>query len=361
MARLLTAPVTIVQGDDAPDIVITLQQDSSGTPYVLTDKAAFAVIVDTSDPENYVHKFEVAIEDESAGKVRISWLKDPVELTSYLEDLIPGRRYEVQVFLGRTNLPPSYVDVNGFDEYFNGRYDLTGAYQEGSPTYKHETGALFLSRSPYDGNGNPDEYVWLVTSLQAATWDTVKSQDKATLEPDDLELIPLWNYRQVLSAPLAPLNVLYPRLEVFEEDSIVITPTEKSNTFPESITVTGTGTGADAVYPYLGQSNDRPRYFAGLSDAKWSGTNWTIKDTLGNETWTHPTDSGNFPPAGLWPDIGNLGSPAPTVAHGEVLQNFTPTSIADLPTDVENRGTQTVLTQIPLIVKPAYRLAQAAT
>jgi hypothetical protein len=369
MARLLTPPVTVVQGDDAPDIVITLQQDSSGTPYVLTDKAAFVVLVDTSDPENYVAKFEATIEDESAGKVRISWLKDVVELTSYLDDLTPGKRYELQVFLGRTNLPPSYVDVAGFYGYFNGRYNFTGAYQEGAPIFKHATEELFLSRSSYDGNGQPDEYVWLVTSLRAATWDEVKNQDKGALGPADLGLIPLWNYLQILIGPDVAEYILHPNLEGFGTGTEIITPDGKFT--PEYLPFTDNAgtTGVNGTYRLT--IDGATKEYTNLNQpavAVWDDffTKWTLSTedpNLDNRYTNNQVASSPFPLTGWYVNIpaGQSGQEPAPIFTTPLYQKFAPTDIADLPTDIENRGTQTVLTQIPLIVKPAYRLAEAAS
>lgn len=388
MARLKTPPVTVVQGDDAPDIVITLQQDSSGTAYVLTDKKAFVVIVDTQEPDRYVAKYEATIEDENAGKVRISWLKDPVELTSYLEDLIPGRRYELQVFLGRTNLPPSYVDVDALYSYFNGRYLFTGGYQEGSPIFKHETEDLFISRSPYSG-GEINDVAWLVTSLRAATWGEVKDQDKDNLDPTDLESTPVWNYRQVLDVEEAPDFSLHPAPYVYDisgeaqltisgssipeiPDGVVTLPaaslgsnvrryyqtllsgyyytltysTSLGNKWQMEITGPGSPSFGVLIYQVASNNPDRIPTFEAGSEIVPS---WFVGDspTIAKETIEFEADPGYI----ITPD-GKFTS-------GYDYSDFVLTDLADLPTDIENRGTQTVLTQIPLIVKPAYRLADA--
>lgn len=374
MARLKTPPVTVVQGDDAPDIVITLQQDSSGTAYVLTDRAAFVVIVDTADPTSYVAKYGATIEDADAGKVRISWLKDPIELTSYLEDLEPGKRYEIQVFLGRTNLPPSFIDVDGYYPFFNGKYLFSGLYQEGSPIFKHEIEDLFLSRSAYSG-GNLGDYVWLVTSLKAAPWGDVKDQDKFVLGPEDLTEIPLWNYRQVLTGGDVEDFATAPDLSAFETDGqYVITPDGKFVADIRPVSAVAQSNPSRVALPI---ADDVDGYAVYVEDNTVDHTRFSFYDP----SWYYefsinpiedggiPPDvrarntnavTGNFPPQGLYAVDGggskiiqHLGGDLP------VAQFFTPTALADISTDIENRGTQTVLTQIPLIVKPAYRLADA--
>lgn len=382
MARFLTPPVTVVQGDDAPDIVVTLQQDQSESPYVLTDKAAFAVIVDKSDPKNYIHKFECQIENENLGKVRISWLKDPVELTSYLEDLQPGKRYEIQVFLGRTNLPPSYIDIQGYYSYFNGRYFFTGAWQEGSPIYKHETEELFLSRSLFSG----EDFVWLVTSKEAATWDDVKDQDKSSMTESDLTQVPVWNYAQILTGDDVAEYDLFPKADHFTGDvtKLVITP-EGVNLTDRAIDVVGSGRPEintfyieNRHYDYspgqiawVWQESGYPggRYFGPPAIFYNNSSHWLIQAEWEDDYYrfyscanTNPLD--DPPQTGWYTDTVPVEEtayptgvpPAPTISAPYVYQGFKPIAYADLPTDIENRGTQTVLTHIPLIVKPAYRL-----
>jgi hypothetical protein len=276
MASTSTSTITVVKGDDGPDIVATIQQDSSGTPLVLTNRQAYVVLIDTTDPDNYVAKWQITIEDTSAGKVRISWIKDPITYESYLDDLTPGVRYELQVYLGRTDMPPSYASATGFYSYFTGQFNFTGSYQEGSPVFKHETEDLYLSRSLYDGNSQPDEYVWLVTSLQAATWQEVKDQVKANLDVSDLTVLPLWNYRQILTAAVAPTYVNYPAV----------------------------------------------------------GTNFTTSEDYIIE------------PGGKHAWLGT--------------QNFVVDTVTNTASDIETTGTQTVLTRIPIAVKPAYRLSESS-
>ena len=373
MARLLTPPVTVVQGDDAPDIVVTLQQDSTGTPYLLTDKAAFAVIVDKADPTGYIHKFEVAIEDAEAGKVRISWLKDQVELTSYLDDLEPGKRYEIQIYLGSTNLPPSYVTLDAFEgrgDVFGGRFEFIGEYQEGAPVFKNPNSDQFLSRSSYSGNGQPDEFVWLITSLRAATWAEVAEQDKASLTPDDLGLIPLWNYRQVLLATEAEDYILHPKLEAFDAVGFVITEGLKYQVLYDYEVFSAGDAPTVGTFRRLYESVDIYSQTTPQREDEALNRTLTHGDYLGDAIWVVNSSEGWLysalrevedvvPPAdAVWTDRGG-GAPVITGAPGGLFQFCDAVSIADPPTDIENRGTQTVLTQIPIIVKPAYRLGNA--
>jgi len=375
MARLKTPPVTVVQGDDAPDIVLSLQQDSSGVPYVLTGKAAFVVLVDTADPTSYVAKFPATIEDEQLGKVRVSWVNDPVEMSSYLDSLTPGKRYELQVFLGRTDLPPSYIDIQCTDtRYFHGRYLFTGRSQGESPVFKHETQELFLSRSMYVGGGVGD-YVWVITSKSEALWADVLVQDKSVLGPEDLDALPIWNWVQILDSEIADRFVLRP---IVDGDVSGLGPA----TLP-SIDVRFDG-GSSQTFYYDGVQNGRPRYkpSAGsvLVASEGSPGGWSCA-SVGGVIATNPSNT-TFPPTTGWQD--NLGSievsyESDWVVNGEFLgSSFDPDDVlitpdgtfpsdfihldaqdaADTSTDIEVRGTQTVLTQIPLVVKPAYRLAE---
>jgi hypothetical protein len=487
MARLNTPPVTVVQGDDAPDIIITVQQDSNETPYILTEMEATVVLVDLADPTQYVAKFGAAIEDANAGKIRISWVKDPTTSTSYLDDVIPGKRYTAQVFLNRINIPASYIDVEGYSDYFNGRYLYTGRTQDTSPVYKHETQELFLSRSLYDGNGNPNEYAWLVTSLREAPWSEVKSQGKAVLDSPDLDIIPLWNYKQILDAETAPDFILNPvvstdydisdevrltlqgsgipeisdgtlilprvdpdggeqqlkkyelivsgvtyllqyrssfgdytwqfniddipsaslvyvvksfeaeKVPVFDDEFLVfqdgyvgtaptilngpplfetsgdfvITPDEKTVVTEITANVVAEY-GPRAVYlEYFDEYNGHDRFKGAegvstftleyqpdvwLGDPGWM---WRVSNPGGNINLNYNLRDEEDPPKTGWLPATGVGTV--TFQYDKLLeQDFTIVNIADAAADIEDRGTQTVLTQIPLIVKTAYRLAEAA-
>jgi hypothetical protein len=362
MARTNTPIVTVVQGDDGPDIVATIQQDASGDVMVLTNRKAFVVLVDRADSSSYIAKWDAFIEDSSAGKIRISWIKDYAESTSYLDDLTPGARYELQLFLGRTDLPPSFINFNSFYTYFNGQFDYTGANQEGAPIFKSGTEDLYLSRSAYDGNGNPDEYVWLVTSLRAATWDEVKGQDKAILDPADLATTPIWNYRQVLNSTNAPNFIINPMLDVFETSGdFVITPDDKYTVLSQATsTASGdvpastyyeSGTVATFWYDTIDGVNPQSTLVAGIS-------NWSMFTIVPSfiEVYDNPsTDTTTVPTSG-WAQVTGA-SPVPTFGPTTIQQYCIPDDVADQPADVEGRGTQTVLTRIPIAVKPAYRLA----
>ncbi len=203
MARQLTPPVTVVKGDEAPDLYITLQQDSTGSAYNLTNRAAFAVIVESGQaPEAYIEKFPIEIVDAAAGQLKLSWVRSLLDRTSYLDYLDPSKRYTVQIFLGSINYPPVNITcVSDPEDYFGGTFYYTGEEQEGSPVYKHTTeygDEVFLSRSPY--TPTPGNFVWVVTALQAETWDNVKDQPKATLFEEDLADTPIWNFTQEIQA-----------------------------------------------------------------------------------------------------------------------------------------------------------------
>ncbi|MHC4621397.1 MAG: hypothetical protein ACYTEQ_26950 [Planctomycetota bacterium] len=226
MARQLTPPVTVVQGDEAPDVYISLQQDSTGSPYNLTNRAAFAVIVESGRaPEAYIEKFPVEIIDAALGQLKLSWVRDLAASTSYLDDLNPNLRYTVQIFLGSINYPPINVtcvgtpDVEGGvdrGKYFSGEYAYTGAEQEGSPIYKYITeygDEVYLSRSQYTSGAVGDQ-VWVITSYSPALWDTIKDDDKAQLDVADLSTQPIWNFYQTLAAAEEATYSLTPKLDV---------------------------------------------------------------------------------------------------------------------------------------------------
>jgi hypothetical protein len=366
MARTNTPVVTVVQGDDGPDIVATIQQDASGDAMVLTNRKAFVVLVNRADSSSYVAKWDAAIEDSNAGKIRISWVKDAGEDTSYLDDLIPGTRYELQLFLGRTDLPPLYLTFAAYYEFFNGQFNYTGGAQEGSPVFKHATEDLYLSRSPYDGNGVEDEYVWLVTSLRAATWEEVKAQDKATLEPADLATTPVWNYKQVLDETDAPDYIQNPQLDNFETSGdFIITPTAKYQALGMA---TSTASGSIPAATYY-ESPDVDTYWYNTIEGAGTATSFIIdgafkwamfqSDPL-VEMYENDTAVHKIIPEADWykDDVSSTGAlPVPTFGATTALQNCTLSAIAD--PDAENRGTQTILTRIPIAVKEAYRLAPA--
>jgi hypothetical protein len=366
MARTNTPIVTVVQGDDGPDIVATIQQDASGDAMVLTNRKAFVVLVNRADTSSYVAKWDAAIEDSNTGKIRISWVKDPIEDTSYLDDLTPGARYELQLFLGRTDLPPSYITFTAFYPYFNGQFNYTGNSQEGSPIFKHATEDLFLSRSPYDGNGNDDEYVWLVTSLRAATWDEVEAQDKELLGPADLLTTPVWNYRQVLDVTDAPNYIEKPQLADFETDGkFIITPDAKYVALGQVTTDVSGGSIPGATYY---ESDVIATFWYNSIDGVGSSTSYLVEgafrwgmfqqDPLVEMYENDTTDPERVvPPTGWYKDdVTSVGTPPmPTFGPTTVQQFCTLSAFAD--PDVENKGTQTILTRIPIAVKPAYRLA----
>jgi hypothetical protein len=226
MARQLTPPVTVVQGDEAPDVYISLQQDSTGSPYNLTNRAAYAVIVESGRaPEAYIEKFPVEIIDAALGQLKLSWSKNLAESTSYLDDLNPNIRYLIQIFLGSINYPPINVtcvgtpDVEGEvdrGKYFSGEYVYTGVEQAGSPIYQYITeygDELYLSRSA-DTSGEAGDMVWVVTAYSPALWDTVKDQNKSLLDEDSLSSIPVWNFKQEIPAAEAATYALTPKLDV---------------------------------------------------------------------------------------------------------------------------------------------------
>jgi hypothetical protein len=377
MARLLTPPVTVVQGDDAPDIVITLQQDASGTPYILANREAFVVLVDRANPDEYVAKWSATVEDENAGKVRISWIDDPITYSSYLDDLTPGKRYELQIFLARTDLPPRYLMIDAYYGYFNGQFNNTGETQQGSPVFKSTTEEVFLSRSLYDGNGEPDEYVWLQTSLRAATWDEVKNQTDYP-QPEKLTVYPIWGYRQIHDAATAPNFVHQPDLNIQFEPKTpeILTP---DGSFPPlwdyiidtvgDVPTLGTYR-YETPQPPLGVTlfnidnenrTDPSKRMMSLINLGLGGTKWYVYDPNNTDFPSYLNeDTGDTPPPTLWEqEEGELPVPEPAQTT-DLLQRYIATS-AYGGEDGESLGTQTVLTQIPLIVKPSYRLAEAAS
>ncbi|MHC4301351.1 MAG: hypothetical protein ACYS7Y_29130 [Planctomycetota bacterium] len=366
MARYQTPPVIVVEGDDAPDLYVSLQQDSTGNPLNLTDRAAFVVVSERGDLEEYEFKFQAEIVDAENGQIKISWIKDPILMTSYLSDLTAGVSYELQVFLGRTNLPPSYIDIVSSVEYFPGRYYFNGQWQEGSPVFKHSTEDLFLSRSPYDGGG-PNEYVWLVTSLRAATWDEVKTQDKSTLLPADLAVVPIWNAKQVLIESVADSYALYPKNEIFEPDDPFITSVAKYNPTPNYEVIACGTSGALGTYILSNRNPDvdgfhffnqtlDPAYVIEKNTANGYCVGTGSFEFLATYDVTGATGDATVPLSGWTNQNAPTADPAPTLV--EVDEHVVwATNRADLPTDVENRGTQTVLTTIPLKVERAFRLA----
>jgi hypothetical protein len=221
MARQLTPPVTVVQGDEAPDLFITLQQDSTGSPYNLVNRAPYAVIVESGQaPENYIEKFPIEIVDEAQGQLKLSWVKDFATRTSYLDNLNPSIRYTIQIFLGSVNFPPLNVTStsNIATEYFAGQFVYTGTDQESSPVYKLTTiygDEVFLSRSPYTSGGVGD-MVWVITDSAPALWDNVKDQDKSVLNETNLgdPDVPIWNFNQILTAAEEASYSLTPKLNV---------------------------------------------------------------------------------------------------------------------------------------------------
>jgi hypothetical protein len=336
---------------------------------VLTNRKAFVVLVNRADSSNYLAKWDATIEDASAGKVRISWVKDAGEDTSYLDDLTPGTRYELQLFLGRTDLPPTYLTFTAFYAYFNGQFNYTGSKQEGSPIFKHATEDLYISRSPYDGNGLENEYVWLVTSLRAATWDEVSAQDKETLEPADLATTPVWNYRQILDATDAPNYISRPQLANFETDgTFIITPDAKNVALGQA---TSSTTGSIPAATYY-ESGTVDTYWYNTIDGPGTSTAFLIEgafrwgmyqqDPMVLMYENDTKDPWRVVPTVAWYEDGvtSVGiAPLPTFGPTTTQQFCTLSEIAD--PDAENRGTQTVLTRIPIAVKEAYRLAPEAT
>lgn len=389
MASQLTPIVTLAQGDEAPDLYITLQQDSTGSAFNLINRAVFAVIVESGNPTVYLEKWELEVVNETTGQVKLSWVKSFVDGSSYIDDLEPGKRYALQIFIGRTDLPPLQLVITALDPYFNGTYNYEGGEQEGYPVFKHATEDLYLSRSEYT-SGSAGDKVWLVTSFAPVTWDLIKDQDKAVIVSGDLSEFAVWNYKQVHAADVEGTYSSNPQLDYpFEADpDYIITPTTKTtvDTIPYTLDITFFDPGGQTLTladPLWQGKAEQPHWFLSTgpyssitlaSEGDYLGTPaWYIATSgIGTapKTWARALDT--VPPAPRlevppldpeWydEDFGVLPQPL-GLAYGSVQvpdTYFIVDAFGATDSDIEGRGTQTVLTQIPLHIKTAYRLLDA--
>jgi hypothetical protein len=105
------------------------------------------------------------------------------------------------------------------------------------------------------------------------------------------------------------------------EGSIIEAPTAFK--VIDEITISGTTTGVDKSVPYLSITNTKGEWSDQDGDALvtilWNNSNWLVVNDDTGEIWTHPTGTGTLPPAGQWPDIGDMLSPAPFLAYDSYM------------------------------------------
>lgn len=209
MSSLRLTPITLVAGDENPKISLQLKNNSSGQAYDLSGRQAYAVIVENGVTDTYVAKFPITTVSAALGKVQIDWEIAGSPSESYLDLLTAGKRYEMQLFVSRTDLPPLWlnVTVGAFTAVAEaaGKYLFTGEYLEGAPIYKHATEAYYLCRSSYNVPGYP--YVWLNTVGASATWADVKDLDRT-----DLGGVPFWNFKYPIAEGSEAAYSQYPHL-----------------------------------------------------------------------------------------------------------------------------------------------------
>ena len=371
MIQTRTDPVTVVQGDDGPSLSIQVLEGPSGDAFDMTDRGAFATLVDRQDPDVTLESIALTVADASTGSLTLSWLRpDSSSFESYLDDLDPDNRYELQVFTYRTDAVAGAITVTAGVPFFSGEYLSTGFTQDGALIFKHETEELYLSRSqPYDvGGGFPA--VWLITSLRAATWDEVESQNKASMAPLDLEVVPVWNYRLPLDY-VPDASEIAPPDDAFTSDTAgILTPDalyddDYVNTdLLDSMEVSG---GYVSDLDLVAGTIPKGMWREGsVATVFWDGTFWVFEDAIAPEDWIHLTATSQYPPKTGWP-VGSSGSAAIAVAYESeyidddgalngVFQSLSSVSSGASAVDSAHAGTQTVLTKIPLRVVPSYRL-----
>lgn len=415
MPSYRTQPVYVTQGDEYPDLIFQLKTDSDNQPYSLVDKQPYAVLVRSGEADTYEALFPLTIVDEALGKVKLVWNKPGSTVDSYLDDLEPGAEYELQLFTAAINQAPRSITLSSNNYYsteFDGDYLFTGAFQDGSPIYKHETKNYFLSRSDYDSPGYGK--VWVHTSLRPATWAEVGSQVISSLDPEDLETIPVRNfYLPVADAEVDLYDVTPPLSGLLEAFGFILNPDELvslSTTAPQWITVQidadGTSLQTLDLTDFTPPSNDtEPLYgfwrstpdvnglyyeiYVGVKIPPFSYPNWRVKwfNADGRVFQTRDPDDGDGTIAGIddlapddatTPIIGDEalldmgGNPLYDVNGNQLFalisHDFTITKLANSGLgmvvsvfedgyDPESRDTQTIITKVPILVRSANRLA----
>jgi hypothetical protein len=160
------------------------------------------------------------------------------------------------------------------------------------------------------------------------------------------------------------------KADPFEPDNPIIIPTDKKEVLYDYEVITAGDAFSRGKYKYtddiLGselahvdnstRAFDDERFLGYLDFG--SGDHWYIYNPNAIDIYEN-TSTSTTPP--LTDDWTGGTAPTPIIEKRGEFQYLNVTGEADPEADIENRGTQTVLTQIPIIVKPAYRLGQSST